>query len=270
MLTSICWSVLFSFVGVLAGASSTQSLPAEPVSHKAEVQARGHLTMLAFPTQTSNWVRPKVAVLLESGLTLAELHDPEAYEGKDLELIRGFAESLGVELRIQAITTNYGDLVRAVADGRGDLAASSVTITPERQKIVAFSDPVASMWAVVAGPLDSTVSKLEDLAGKRVQGMKGSSQVDEFRRVAPKDVELLYGDYTLENYAAVLEGNADFLLKDSSAEVGDPDVEPYPEVRVLIRLDEAHFGIVFPKGSDLCLHFNRYLRQVGSSDPSRS
>ncbi len=258
MLASVGRSVVLSCVGILVVGCSAQTPPPEQESHTAEVQSRGHLTMLAFPTLTSNWIRPKMAALQESGLTLADLHDSEAYEGKDLELIRGFAESLGVELRIQAITTNFGDLVRAVAEGGGDLAASSVTITPGRQEIVDFSDPVASMWAVVAGPLDSTVSKLEDLAGMRVQGMKGSSQVEVFRRLAPKDAELTYGEYTLENYAAVIEGNADFLLKDSTAEIGDPDSD-FPEVKVLIRLDEAHFGVVFPKGSDLRLRFNAYL-----------
>jgi len=42
------------------------------------------------------------------------------------------------------IPTPSNDLLSGLREGRGDIAAGNLTITPERKKIVDFSDPFAS------------------------------------------------------------------------------------------------------------------------------
>lgn len=230
-------------------------------SHAARVLARGKLTMVCFPGLESDFVRPRLEVLRQRGIPLSELRDADGYEGSDVELVRGFADFLGVELEILPITTTYADVIAAVAGGRGDLAASSLTVTEEREKIVDFSDALDSVWAVVATRLDHPMLSLDQLSGRKVRGSHGSSQVEIFRRLGPRDAEVVLGDYTLDNYLAVTEGDVDFMLMDSAAELGAPASEVYPEVKVMIRLSETKYGVAFPEGSDLRARFNDYLAQ---------
>ncbi len=252
-------SKLIGLLSVVVVACSGHTLDRDYGSHTARVIARGKLTMLCFPVLDSNFVTPRLEVLRKRNIPLSELHDADAYEGSDIELIRGFADFLGVKLEIQAITTTYGELIASVSKLRGDLAASSLTVTEEREKIVDFSDSIDSVWAVVATRLDGPMLSLEELAGQKIRGNTGSSQVDIFRRLGPQDAEIVLGDYTLDNYNAVTDGVVDFMLMDSNAEISEPASEAYPRVKVMIRLAETKYGVAFPKGSDLRERFDDYL-----------
>ena len=47
-----------------------------------------------------------------------------------------------LKVKVVFIPIGRGDLLQALADGKGDIAASNLTITAERQKLVDFSVPV--------------------------------------------------------------------------------------------------------------------------------
>jgi polar amino acid transport system substrate-binding protein len=162
---------------------------AAAISHLTSIYQRGKLTLLCFPVQDSPSASVKLDALRDTGLTLVELRDPDAFTGSDVEMIRALAADLGVALEIEPLTSSYEGLIDAIAQGRGDVAASSLSITRERLKKVDFSDPISSVWAVVAVPLDSSISSLTELADKRGVAMRGSSQREIFQRLVP-DQEL--------------------------------------------------------------------------------
>ena len=60
--------------------------------------------------------------------------------------------------------------MQALVDGRGDIAASNIAITPQGQALVDYSDPVRENVAniVVTGPTSPTLTTLDDLSGKEV------------------------------------------------------------------------------------------------------
>jgi membrane-bound lytic murein transglycosylase MltF len=68
------------------------------------------------------------------------------------------------------------DLEAALQDGRGDIVAANVTVTPERQKIVDFSNPTLKNVSeiVVSGPASQPVASVDDLSGREVYVRKGS------------------------------------------------------------------------------------------------
>jgi membrane-bound lytic murein transglycosylase MltF len=68
-------------------------------------------------------------------------------------------------------------LVPALLEGRGDLIAAGLTITPERQDIVDFSIPASKPLneILVTGPAASPLKTLDDLAGKTVYLRESSS-----------------------------------------------------------------------------------------------
>jgi ABC-type amino acid transport substrate-binding protein len=69
-----------------------------------------------------------------------------------------------------------GELLLALAAGKGDIAASSLGVTEERKKLVDFSSPVVSdaKVVIVSGPASPALSNVDDLAGKEVFVRKSS------------------------------------------------------------------------------------------------
>ncbi len=61
--------------------------------------------------------------------------------------------------------------------GKGDIAVGALTITPDRLKLVDFSDPLVTgvKTIVVTGPQSPTVNTLDDLSGKEVFTRQSSS-----------------------------------------------------------------------------------------------
>jgi membrane-bound lytic murein transglycosylase MltF len=68
------------------------------------------------------------------------------------------------------------DLEAALLDGRGDIVAATITVTPERQQRVDFSNPVLSNVSeiVVSGPASQPIATVDDLSGREVFVRKGS------------------------------------------------------------------------------------------------
>ncbi|HQR44559.1 MAG TPA: transporter substrate-binding domain-containing protein [Thermoanaerobaculia bacterium] len=68
------------------------------------------------------------------------------------------------------------DLEAALLDGRGDVAAASITVTPERLQRADFSLPTGTNVSeiVVGGPSSEPVATAEDLSGREVFVRKGS------------------------------------------------------------------------------------------------
>jgi len=68
-------------------------------------------------------------------------------------------------------------LIAGLVDGFGDIAVANLTITPERQKHVDFSDPLLSgvKELLVTGPAAPSVNSIDDLAGQTIHVRKASS-----------------------------------------------------------------------------------------------
>jgi membrane-bound lytic murein transglycosylase MltF len=68
-------------------------------------------------------------------------------------------------------------LIPSLLEGKGDIAAASLTITSERKKQVDFAAPVVENVneIIVTGPNSSKLTQLEDLSGKEIHVRKSSS-----------------------------------------------------------------------------------------------
>jgi len=82
-----------------------------------------------------------------------------------------------LKVRVVFIPSRRDQLLPWLAAGKGDIAASNLTITPERQKLVDFSAAGLSHVSevVVAGPASPNVASLDDLSGQDVFVRKSSS-----------------------------------------------------------------------------------------------
>jgi len=75
------------------------------------------------------------------------------------------------------VSVGRDEMLSALMQGKGDIAAANLTITPQRQAMVDFTLPVLTdvRELVLTGPASPAVSKVDDLAGKEVFVRKSSS-----------------------------------------------------------------------------------------------
>jgi membrane-bound lytic murein transglycosylase MltF len=75
------------------------------------------------------------------------------------------------------VPVGRGEIFSALRDGKGDIAAANLSITPQRQALVDFSAPVMTdvRELVVTGPSSPALATLDDLAGREVFVRKSSS-----------------------------------------------------------------------------------------------
>ncbi len=158
-------ALLFLF---LAGASVGVTAPEDPV-----------LARLDQETFTGDWdqivKRRYVRVLVSYSKSNFFFHQGEP-RGFEVELLKGLPDFLRQHKKLKGglevvyIPVAFEELLPALEAGRGDLAAAGLTITPEREKRVAFSRPYLEgvEEIVVAGPREPAPASLDDLCGREV------------------------------------------------------------------------------------------------------
>ena len=104
-------------------------------------------------------------------------YDGAEGRGISYEALKEFEKFLNQKLRtgnrqvnVIFIPVQRGELLQALLDGRGDIAASNLAITPEGLAAADYSDPVRENVSnvVVTGPSSPALTSLEDLGGKEV------------------------------------------------------------------------------------------------------
>ena len=113
-----------------------------------------------------------VGIASDSGLPFMAVKDKKLI-GFDAELDQRFAAYLGKELVFQDM--EFGSLIAAVSTNKIDMISSSLMMTEERQKEIAFSDPYYDLGASfltlkknIAQGNSNKMSELDDIADKRV------------------------------------------------------------------------------------------------------
>jgi ABC-type amino acid transport substrate-binding protein len=108
--------------------------------------------------------------------------------GFDVEIARLIAKKLGVNLVIKDIA--FDGLIPALITGKIDMIIAAMTITEERAKMVAFSDPYFTAGQViVVRKADSFRPKsYEDLAGHRVGVQQGTTADIDVSKVKGVDI----------------------------------------------------------------------------------
>jgi membrane-bound lytic murein transglycosylase MltF len=118
--------------------------------------------------------------------------DKATQRGVTYELGKAFEDSLNKSLKTKAlrihvvfIPVSRDRLIPDLVEGRGDIAAANLTITPERLKQVDFAAPVAGdvKELVVTGPASPPIATIDDLAGKEIVVRKSSSYYESLVRL---------------------------------------------------------------------------------------
>jgi membrane-bound lytic murein transglycosylase MltF len=141
--------------------------------------------------------------------------DQGRQRGSTYELFKEFEKFVNkklktktLELRVLFIPVRRDQLIPWLVEGRGDIAAANLTVTPQRQKQIDFSDPLISgiKELLVTGPAAPPVKNLEDLAGKEIHVRLSSSYYESlmklnqsFQQAGKPKMNLVAADETFED-----------------------------------------------------------------------
>ena len=120
----------------------------------------------------------------QRGATYEALHLFEQYVNERLHTGK-------VPVSIVYFPVRRDQIIPMLRDGRGDLAAADLTITPERRELVDFSSPILSGVSeiVVTGPASPKIQTVDDLSGKEVYVRKSSAYYESLQRLNAKLAE---------------------------------------------------------------------------------
>lgn len=130
------------------------------------------------------------------------------------------------KLTIVFVPVAFDDLIPSLLAGKGDLIASNLTVTPDRAKKVAFSDPYITdvSEVLVSGPASPPIHEIADLAGRELLLVEGSSYAihakelsDQLVQRRKKPIRIHYPERPLEIddiLEMVAAGSAPFTVCD--------------------------------------------------------
>lgn len=128
--------------------------------------------------------------------------------GSDVETAQLLAQDLGVALEM--VQTTSPNRIPFLQTGKADIVIASLSVTPEREKVIDFSVPYAQIQAVVAGPKGADIKGFDDLNGKRVATTRGSNN-DKVATQAAKGAQMVRYDDDATLVTATVSGQADII-----------------------------------------------------------
>ncbi len=149
--------------------------------------------------------------------------------GMDIDITNALCAEIGMDCPL--VKTDWDAMIPSLMEGKCDAIIASMSITPEREQIVAFTDKYLQSPNMFIGPvgagLDDTA---ESLAGKRV-GVQRGTVANDFMAGEFPGVELgLYGSEE-EIYLDLSAGRVDAAFVDAgtgeSAFLKTPEGEGY-------------------------------------------
>jgi ABC-type amino acid transport substrate-binding protein len=140
-------------------------------------------------------------------------------DGYDVQYCKDMAKALGVAAEI--IETPSAERIPALVSNRIDVLIGSTSISPQRSLTVSFSQPYVSYTNVVLTRRDAKIETFEDLKGRSVGGVTGTTSEQQLQ-VARKGWNETSGSYTgfgseAESYLALAQGKIDALIVGNAA-----------------------------------------------------
>lgn len=155
--------------------------------------------------------RKKVLVGIDLGIAPFGMTDDKMQpQGSDVDVARQFAKDMGVELEVVPLTGP--NRIPYLMTGKVDMVISVFSVTPEREKVIAFSQPYGVNQLVLGAAHTVAVHKVEDLAGKRVGVVRGNLQDTVLTAAAPKDAKIVRFDDDATVATALASGQIDAIV----------------------------------------------------------
>ncbi|MCC3275963.1 MULTISPECIES: basic amino acid ABC transporter substrate-binding protein [unclassified Arthrobacter] len=190
-----------------------------------------------------------------------EYEENGEYTGFDMDLIREIATGMGLELEVQDVGFDGLQSGTVLAAGQCDLGASAMTITPEREEKLGFSEPYYDSLQSLLVPADSDTKALEDMSGKKLGVQQGTTGEAYARDNIPDDVEIVSFPSDAELFPALQSGNVDAVLQDLPVNLGHTDDGAFT-IAEKFQTDESYGFAMEKENTELISAVNEQLSEL--------
>lgn len=225
----------------------------------SEIKSRGYLLVSTDPNYApqsflnTEGKRPSTTKCPSDALTTAEM------QGFDVDVAAELGKRLGVETCFA--TPNWDAITAGNWADKWDISVGSMTVTPERQKVLAFTSAYYYTPAVVAVTKESGITSLDQLSGKALcvgasttyeDWLNGKLNLpaENIYAKAPANVTVVSLDTDQECAQALQAGRKDFVGYVTSGTVIDQNIAnglavvkvdgPVYAENLAVAIDKAH------------------------------
>lgn len=240
--------------GVLAAAAVALAAPALAACSSDESATQG---------SAASGADSKLTVAMELAYPPFETKDDAGEPaGVSVDFMRAFGEAYGYVVTIE--NTAFDGLIPSLQTGRADCVMSSITITPEREETVDFSDPYAQAQLAILANSESGIAEAADLDQEGMTvAVKTGSTGDVYATNHLENAEILRLADESACVTEVVQGRADGFLYDQLTIYRNHEANPDTTEAVFIPFqDPEYWGIAVQKGNtELLDQLNEFIAQ---------
>lgn len=197
------------------------------------------------------------SIMKKGNLTVAISFDSKPFGFKDsngqikgieADLAREIARRMfGSDKKVIFVNVSPRERIQSITSGKADMVMSTMTITPEREKIVNFSDPYFIAGQAICVKKTSDIDSYQDLNNKNVVVILGTTGEANIRNLEPNAIIQGYIN-NADAFNAFENPGVDAIITDDSLLFGliikNDNYKLLPE-----RLSKEPYGIAFKKSN---------------------
>lgn len=177
------------------------------------------------------------------------LDDKKQPTGFDVDIAKAIAKSLlGDETKVEFKPVTSANRILILNSGKVDMIIATMTITPKRQQIIDFSMPYHMTGQAILVNEGSDITSIQDLNGKKVIIVFGSTAESRLRIMAPDAKIMGFKTYT-SAFNALKGKKADAITSDETILLGW--AMEHNDVKLLGQnYSKEYYGVGFRKGNE--------------------
>lgn len=223
------------------------------------------ISVLALAVSAAGCAKEDTSTTTESGIELVEdgtlticTHLPyEPFEfteggevvGFDPDVLEIAAEAEGLDTKVVDIGWETIVSGEALNTEQCDVGAGAMTITPEREAVMDFTDPYFEATQALMTKTGSGITDLEQLAGMSVAVQDGTTGADYVTENAPSDTEIISFEDSALMMQAVRTGRVEAGVNDNGLLNYFVSQNPDVEVTTEFKTGES-YGFSVKKGGN--------------------
>lgn len=161
-------------------------------------------------------------------------------DGSEMDCAKLLASDLGVQLEIVPVTGS--NRIPLLQTNKVDVVMASLGITPERQKVLAYSKPYSVTPSAVGVPERVKINTLADLAGKKVGATRGTVNEQLLTAQAPPGTQIMRFEDDSGSTTAILSGQIDAFVTSPPILYALNKKDPSIKLRAAIMLKYFRVG----------------------------
>lgn len=164
-------------------------------------------------TNTDKDTKETLTMVTNAEFPPYEYKEGDKVVGIDADVAQAIADKLGMKLEI--VDTKFDAIIPGVQSGKYDMGMAGMTVTPDREKSVAFSDSYATGIQSIIVKQGSDIKSVDDLSEKTKIGVQLGTTGDIYAKDDFGDEAVQEFDKGADAVQALLAGKIDCVIIDN-------------------------------------------------------